>query len=98
MRFVFKNHELVNLYQTGVSLKYQYSVIKAFFRVMAIITSAKDERDIRVLKGKRMEKLRGDRDGQHAIRLNDQYRLIFSIERDKQGNYLLIIEIIDYHK
>ncbi len=98
MRFVFKNHDLVNLYQTGVSLKYQYSVIKAFFRVMAIIATAKDERDIRALKGKRMEKLRGDREGQHAIRLNDQYRLIFTIEQDKQGNYLLIIEIIDYHK
>ena len=44
-----------------------------------------------------MEKLQGDRDGQYSVRVNDQYRLIFTITQDDEGNYLLIIELVDYH-
>jgi proteic killer suppression protein len=44
-----------------------------------------------------MEKLSGVREGQYSIRLDKQYRLIFTIERDQDGNYLLIIDLVDYH-
>ncbi len=97
MRFSFRNDELVELFETGRSLTLQPAVVKAFFRVMALIAQARDERDVRAIKGRRMERLHGDRDGQYSIRLNDQFRLIFTIERDDDGNYLLIIEIVDYH-
>ncbi len=97
MRFYFQNDELADLFETGSSSYFQPAVVSAFFRVMALIAQARDERDIRAIKGRRMERLQGDRQGQYSIRLNNQYRLIFTTARDEDGNYLLIIEMVDYH-
>ncbi|MDX1748263.1 MAG: type II toxin-antitoxin system RelE/ParE family toxin [Halobacteriales archaeon] len=45
------------------------------------------------LPGLRLEKLRGDREGQHSIRINDQYRVCFRwTERGPTE-----VEITDYH-
>lgn len=97
MRFAFKHEVIDDLFQTGISPTLHPNVVKAFFRVMAVIAMAQDERDIRAIKGKHIEKLKGDREGQYSIRLNDQFRLIFTKERDGDGDFLLIIEIVDYH-
>lgn len=43
--------------------------------------------------GNRIESLKGDRAGQHSIRINDQYRVCFIFEPDGFHN----VEIIDYH-
>lgn len=49
--------------------------------------------DLRVPPGNRLEALRGDRTGQHSIRINDQYRVCFRwTERGAED-----VEIIDYH-
>jgi toxin HigB-1 len=69
----------------------------AFFDLMARIDAAVDERDLRQLKSRRLEKLKGDRAGQYTMRLNDQWRLILEIIEDEQGKLLLIIAIADYH-
>jgi toxin HigB-1 len=71
--------------------------VDAFFAIMDRIDAADDERDLRQLKSRRLEKLKGDRDGQHSMRLNDQWRLILEMVKDEQGKYLLIIDIDDYH-
>jgi len=45
------------------------------------------------LPGLRLEKLKGDRAGQHSIRINDQYRVCFRwTEKGAQD-----VEIVDYH-
>jgi proteic killer suppression protein len=45
------------------------------------------------LPGLRLEKLKGDRTGQHSIRINDQYRVCFRwTEKGAQD-----VEIVDYH-
>lgn len=49
--------------------------------------------DLRVPPGNRLEKLSGDRAGQHSIRLNDQWRICF---RWKKGD-AYEVEIVDYH-
>lgn len=49
--------------------------------------------DLRVPPGNRLEALKGDRAGQHSIRVNDQFRLCF---RWKAGN-AHDVEICDYH-
>lgn len=97
MRFYFASEDLVELYETGESARFALTVINAFFRVMALIAQARDERDIRAVKGRRLERLRGNREGQYSLRLTDQYRLIFTGEQDEAGRYLSIIEIVDYH-
>lgn len=49
--------------------------------------------DLRVPPGNRLEALKGDRTGQHSIRINDQWRLCFLWRQDGAEQ----VEIVDYH-
>jgi proteic killer suppression protein len=49
--------------------------------------------DLAVPPGNRLELLRGDRAGQHSIRINDQFRLCFRWSSDGAHD----VEIVDYH-
>ena len=49
--------------------------------------------ELGVPPGNRLERLRGNRSGQHSIRINDQYRVCF---RWKDG-YADDVEVTDYH-
>ena len=57
------------------------------------LDSAETLEDLRVPPGNRLEALRGDRKGQHSIRINDQYRICFLWS--EQGPER--VEVIDYH-
>jgi toxin HigB-1 len=57
------------------------------------IKAAVDQRDLSALKGNRFEKLKGDRAGTNSIRINDQWRITFRIEK----NRALDVTIEDYH-
>ena len=96
MRFVFADAKLRTLYLTGRS-KLHADVSRAFFRVMAQIDQAIDERDLYALKGLHYEKLKGDRAGQRSLRLNRWFRLIVELQEDDAGRFLKIMEIVDYH-
>ncbi len=50
--------------------------------------------DLRVPPGNRLESLKGDRDGQYSIRVNDRYCVCFEWEDGFASN----VEIVDYHK
>jgi proteic killer suppression protein len=58
-----------------------------------MINNAKDIGDLRIPPANRLEKLSGNREGQHRIRINDQWRICF-IWRDGDA---YDIEIKDYH-
>jgi len=49
--------------------------------------------DLRVPPGNRLERLRGDRGGQHSIRINDQFRVCFRWTEAGATE----VEIVDYH-
>jgi proteic killer suppression protein len=49
--------------------------------------------DLRVPPGNRLEALKGDRSGQHSIRVNDQYRVCFRWTTAGAKD----VEIVDYH-
>jgi proteic killer suppression protein len=51
--------------------------------------------DLARLPGNQLEKLRGDREGQYSIRINDQYRICFRWNEEPQG--FRDVEIFDYH-
>jgi toxin HigB-1 len=72
-------------------------VVKAFRMRMQFIRAAANENDLRGMKSYRFEKLKGDRQGQYSIRLNNQFRLIFEIEKTEGGNRVAICDITDYH-
>lgn len=65
----------------------------AAFRKLAQIDSARDLNDLRVSPGNRLEALRGNRAGQHSIRINQQWRICFRWTREGPED----VEIVDYH-
>jgi proteic killer suppression protein len=60
---------------------------------LRVLNAAADMNDLRVPPGNRLEKLRGDREGQWSIRINEQYRVCFTFE----GGDAYDVEITDYH-
>lgn len=62
-------------------------------RKLVIVDAAEALKELRVPPGNRLEKLKGDRSGQHSIRINDQWRICF---RWKDGD-AFDVEIVDYH-
>jgi len=73
------------------------AIVKAFRKRMQLIRAANDERVFYAMKSLHYEKLKGDRDGQRSMRLNDQWRLILRIEEDDTGKLVVIVSIDDYH-
>jgi len=72
-------------------------LVKAYRKCIQYLMDAKDERDLYALKSLHYEKLKGDRQGQHSLRLNKQWRLILRVEQDQDGKCAAVIEIVDYH-
>jgi proteic killer suppression protein len=73
------------------------AVVRAFRKRMQQIRAAQDERTFYGLKSLHFEKLKGDRQGQHSMMLNDQWRLIVELCGNAPMKVVRIIEIADYH-
>ncbi|SRR5271157_2148540 len=73
------------------------ALVRAFRMRMQAIRAAVNENDLRSLKSLHFEKLKGDRKDQYSIRLNDQFRLIFDIEKGDRGNTIVVLGVEDYH-
>jgi proteic killer suppression protein len=58
------------------------------------LNNASEIRDLAVPPGNRLEALKGDRRGQHSIRINDQWRIVFRWTADGPEG----VEIVDYHR
>ena len=62
-------------------------------RKLVMLDAAEELSDLRVPPGNRLEKLTGDRMGQHSIRVNDQWRICFRWTKAGAED----ISITDYH-
>ena len=58
-----------------------------------MLDAAENLEDLRVPPGNRLEALRGDRAGQHSIRINQQWRICFTWTVAGPAD----VEIVDYH-
>ena len=73
--------------------RYPAELRRVMLRKLVAIDAAETLDDLRVPPGNRLEKLRGDRAGQHSIRVNDQGRACFAWrDGDAHG-----VTIVDYH-
>jgi proteic killer suppression protein len=81
----------------GFTGGYDAAIVKAYRKRMQLIRAAVDERAFYAMKSLHYEKLKGGRDGQSSMRLNDQRRLLLRVRQDKDGKTIVIISIIDYH-
>ncbi len=66
---------------------------RAARRKLEILEAVERLEDLRVPPGNRLEALRGERKGQHSIRINDQYRICFVWSEGGAED----VEIVDYH-
>ena len=66
---------------------------RAVLRKLEALHAAAEVEDLRIPPGNRLEMLKGDRAGQHSIRVNDQWRICF---RWKDGG-ADDVELVDYH-
>jgi proteic killer suppression protein len=64
---------------------------------LGLLRAAPDERTIRNWKSLHYEKLKGDRDGQRSIRLNQKWRLVFTIDENRNPKKIVILKVEDYH-
>ena len=88
----FHCKETEKLFNNRLSKRFQ-TIERVARRKLEILDAATKLEDLRSPPGNRLEALKGDRAGQHSIRINDQWRICFQWKEDKA----LEVEIVDYH-
>ena len=63
-------------------------------RTLTMLDAAATLADLAMPPGNRLEELKGDRTGQHSIRINDQFRVCFVWTRNGPDR----VELVDYHR
>jgi proteic killer suppression protein len=81
------------LWYTGKSRRISASIRISAIKKLSLLDSVESLPDLARPRGNRLEALARDREGQHSIRINDQFRLCFVwLDRDAYD-----VEIVDYH-
>ena len=62
-------------------------------RRLTVLDNAESLRDLAVMRSNRLESLSGDRQGEHSMRINRQWRICFRWQEDGPND----VEIVDYH-
>ncbi len=78
---------------SGKRIERFISIQSAAMRKLAILNVAGRIEDLRVPPGNRLEALKGKRQGQWSVRINDQWRICFRFEAGNAYD----VEIVDYH-
>ena len=73
----FRDKETEKVFQREDSRQLPSALQRQAQRKLAILDGAEKLQDLQVPPGNRLEKLRGDRQGQYSIRINDQWRICF---------------------
>ena len=89
----FKDAEAEKIFNRQRSLKLDQAMQPVAFRKLRMLQNSKTINDLRVPPANRLEKLKGDREGQYSIRINGRYRICFEW---KDGDAYQV-EIVDYH-
>lgn len=98
MRIEFADERLARICtEEAHKLGLPIAVIRAAQRKLVLLEQAPDERTLRNWKALNYKKLSGDREGQRSIRVNDQYRIVFSLLEDERPPAIRILEIDDTH-
>ena len=89
----FADRETERLFARMPGRRYPPELHRGMLRKLVQLDAAERLEDLRVPPGNRLEALKGDRRGQHSIRVNDQWRVCF---RWADGD-AYEVEIVDYH-
>jgi len=89
----FADRDTERLFDRHPVRRFPASLQKVMLRKLLLLDAALNLDELRVPPGNRLEKLKGDRSGQHSIRVNQQWRVCFRW-RDGAAHH---VEIVDYH-
>jgi proteic killer suppression protein len=89
----FRDAETERVFQRQFSRRLPNDIQAVALRKLRMLANAHDVIDLRSPPGNRLERLSGDRDGQHSIRINDQWRICFVWKNGDAHE----VEICDYH-
>ncbi len=89
----FRCKETEKLFLRQHSVRFHPDIHRIALRKLLLLDAAEKLEDLRMPPGNRLEKLTGNRQGQHSIRINDQWRICF---RWSEGD-AYEVEIVDYH-
>lgn len=88
----FRSSDTRRLFETGSSRRFG-SIARIATRKLTQLEAAATLDFLRSPPGNRLERLKGDRQGQHSIRINDQWRICFRWTDAGPED----VEITDYH-
>jgi proteic killer suppression protein len=89
----FKDRKTQTVFNGEGQKGIQSDILRVARRKLRYLHAAAELRDLKSPPGNRLEALRGDRIGQHSIRINDQFRICFIWTKDGP----IDVEMTDYH-
>ena len=89
----FADRDTERLFGRRFSRRLPGNLQKAALRKLEQLDAARTLDTLRAPAGNRLEALKGDRSGQHSIRINDQWRVCFRWKDE----HAYEVEIVDYH-
>lgn len=89
----FADRDAERLFGRRFSRRLPGDLQKAALRNLELLDAAVTLESLRVPAGNKLEALRGDRAGQHSIRINDQWRVCFRWKDE----HAYEVEVVDYH-
>lgn len=89
----FADKRTQELYQKGKAKKFPSDIAPRAARKLEYVNLAEQLDDLKVPPGNRLHLLSGNRKGQHAISINDQWRICFRFEDGDAYD----VEVCDYH-
>jgi toxin HigB-1 len=89
----FRDDETQKIYNRERSSRLDHDIQRVAYRKLRMLHNSKTLNDLRAPPANRLEKLKGNREGQYSIRINDQYRICF----EWRNGDAYQVEIVDYH-
>ena len=89
----FADKDTEKIYHQDNTRKFSPNIQRAALRKLLMIDAAATLNDLRIPTSNHLERLKGDRQGQYSIRINNQFRVCFTVS----DNDYYDVEITDYH-
>jgi len=89
----FRGSATEKIFKRHFAKKISGDIQRLAYRKLVFLDSAEQLKDLRIPPGNRLEKLKGNREGQYSIRVNDQWRICFKWHVGDAFE----VEITDYH-
>jgi proteic killer suppression protein len=98
MEFEIADSELEDMaYNGNYKGRWPDSIVRTYRKRVTIIKQAKNRMDLYALRSLCLEKLKGKRQHEHSMCLNDKYRLVLEFAKRNEKEIIIIKKIEDYH-